>query len=67
MTKEYIGHWVLGVLCFIIWCWGPYLRIPPAAILLCASIVPGLLGHALAYKPEVPEVPEIKPEIKEPV
>ena len=56
MNKQYIGHWVIGALCVVIWFWGDYLKIPAAAVQLSASIVPGLLGHALAYTPEVPEV-----------
>ena len=51
MSKGYVGHWVIGVLCAVIWFWGDKMGIPTAAITLCSSIVPGLLGHALAYSP----------------
>ncbi len=59
MNKAYIGHWVIGVLCAVIWFWGDKLGIPTAAITLCSSIVPGLLGHALAYSPADPTVKDL--------
>lgn len=58
MNKAYIGHWVIGILCAVIWFWGEKLSIPAAAITLCSSIVPGLLGHALAYSPA--DAPTVK-------
>ena len=62
MNKQYITHWIIGTVCFVIWAWGSYLRIPPEAVQLAASIVPGLLGHALAYSPESNEtIKEVQP------
>ncbi len=49
MTREYATHWALGLLCALIWFWGDRAGIPSAAVALAGSIVPGLLGHALAY------------------
>ena len=73
MNKQYATHWFIGIICAIIWFWGDYLKIPAAAVQLCASIVPGLLGHALAYSPpaavpvgvlaaalDIPAQPEVK-------
>ena len=59
MNKEYTTHYVIGAICVIVWWYGEYLKIPASAVQLAASIVPGLLGHALAYTPEVPEVEAI--------
>ena len=47
--KDYISHWVLGVICTVVWFWGDKAGIPSQAQLLAASIVPGLLAHALGY------------------
>lgn len=63
MSKGYVGHWVIGVLCAVIWFWGDKMGIPDAAITLCSSIVPGLLGHALAYSPADAEI--INPTVKD--
>ena len=51
MNRDYLGHWVIGILCAIIWFWGDKAGIPPAAVTLAATIVPALLGHALAFTP----------------
>lgn len=47
--KDYISHWVLGAICTVVWFWGDKAGIPSQAQLLAASIVPGLLAHALGY------------------
>ena len=49
MSKDYIAHWIIGIICTLVWFWGDLVNIPAAAITLAASIVPGLLGHALGY------------------
>ena len=46
-----ITRWVIGITCTAIWFWGNRASIPDAAITLSASIVPGLIGHALASQP----------------
>ncbi len=47
--RDYIAHWIIGIICTLIWFWGSLVGIPQAAVTLAASIVPGLLGHALGY------------------
>lgn len=49
MNRDYLAHWVIGIICTLVWFWGDLVNIPAAAITLAASIVPGLLGHALGY------------------
>ncbi len=50
-----ITHWIIGILCTIIWFWGDRVGVPSTAVQLAASIVPGLLGHALATTKELPK------------
>jgi hypothetical protein len=59
MNKDYLVHWLLGVLCSAIWFWGDRMGIPSAAVTLASSVVPGILAHALAYVPDavVPDAP----------
>lgn len=52
MSKDYVTHWVLGVLCSVIWFWGDRAGLPAAAVQLAATIVPVLLGHAVAFTPD---------------
>jgi hypothetical protein len=60
MNKDYTVHWLLGILCSIIWFWGDRAGIPVAAVTLAASVVPGILAHALAYVPDAaPEAPAV--------
>lgn len=47
MSKEYLTHWILGVICTLVWFWGDRAGIPPAAVTLASVTVPGLLAHAL--------------------
>ena len=47
MTRDYIGHWIIGITCALVWFWGAKVDIPPSAINLAAWIVPGLLAHAI--------------------
>lgn len=49
MSSDYLTHWLLGFLCSVIWFWGDKLGIPAAAVQLAGSVVPALLGHAVAY------------------
>ena len=49
MNKDYLVHWLLGLLCSVIWFWGDRVGIPAAAVTLASSVVPGILAHALAY------------------
>lgn len=51
MSKDYLTHWVIGLICTTVWFWGDRAGIPPAAVSLAGTIVPGLLGHAIAYTP----------------
>ncbi len=46
---DYLTHWILGVICALVWFWGDKAGIPPAAQQLAASIVPGLVAHAMGY------------------
>lgn len=47
MSKDYLTHWILGVICTLVWFWGDRAGIPPAAVTLASVTVPGLLAHAL--------------------
>jgi hypothetical protein len=47
MNKDYIVHWILGLLCACIWFWGDRLGIPAGGIALAASVVPGALADAM--------------------
>jgi hypothetical protein len=58
MNKDYLVHWVLGVLCAAVWFWGDKLGVPPAAVTLASTIVPTLLGHAVAYTPDASNAPD---------
>ena len=55
MNTTTITRWAIGVTATAIWFWGDRAGIPSAAIALSASIVPGLIGHALASGP-VPNI-----------
>ena len=48
MNMQFLTHWLFGILSTAIWFWGAKVGIPAAGIDLAASIVPGLLGHAVA-------------------
>ena len=48
MNTTTITRWAIGIAATAIWFWGDRAGIPSAAIALSASIVPGLIGHALA-------------------
>ena len=63
MTKDYAVHWILGIVCASIWFWGKLVSIPPEAVQLAASVVPGILAHALAFTPDSssPNVPAPTP------
>lgn len=45
--QEYWTHWLLGTLCAAIWFWGDKAGIPRPAQDLAASVVPGLVMHAV--------------------
>lgn len=45
--KDYATHWILGLICTLVWFWGDRVGIPKDAQTLAASVVPGLLAHAL--------------------
>lgn len=47
MSREYVTHWIIGILCALIWFWGDRLGIPPGAIALAASVVPAALADAM--------------------
>ena len=47
MTRDYVGHWIIGICATLVWFWGAKVDIPPSAINLAAWIVPGLLAHAI--------------------
>jgi hypothetical protein len=47
MNKDYITHWIVGIICALVWFWGAQVGIPASAISLAAWIVPGLLAHAV--------------------
>jgi len=47
MSRDYITHWIIGVLCALIWFWGDRVGIPPGAIALAASVVPAALADAM--------------------
>jgi hypothetical protein len=52
MSPDYYAHWIIGLLCTVVWFWGARAGLPPEAISLCATVVPGLIGHAVAYQSE---------------
>ena len=58
MDRDYATHWTLGIICAVIWFWGDQAHIPKEAIALAASVVPGILAHALAYTPPAKELPK---------
>lgn len=47
MTRDYIAHWLIGIICMLVWFWGTQAGIPASAVSLAAWIVPGLLMHAV--------------------
>lgn len=60
MSRDYVAHWVIGIICALVWFWGAQVGIPASAISLAAWIVPGLLAHAVgtaSTKPNAPEPP----------
>ena len=48
MNKEYLTHWIIGLVATVVWFWGDRAGIPPAAISLAATIVPTTVVHAMA-------------------
>ena len=50
--SEYETHWFIGLTCAAVWFWGAKVGIPVDAQHLAASIVPGVLAHALAANPQ---------------
>ena len=54
--KEYITHWVIGIVCTAVYLFGAKFALPAEAIQLAGATIPGLMGHALAFTPE----PEVK-------
>lgn len=61
MNRDYYAHWLIGLLCAVVWFWGDRAGLPPAAISLAGSIVPGLLGHAVAWTPSPQPGPPANP------
>lgn len=45
--RGYLTHWALGLICTAVWFWGDKVGIPKDAQILAASVVPGLLAHAV--------------------
>ena len=69
MTRDYVGHWIIGITCALVWFWGAKVDIPPSAINLAAWIVPGLLAHAIGrstLSTTAPEPPKDAPPVVEP-
>ena len=56
MNQEYITHWIIGIICALVWFWGAQVGIPASAISLAAWIVPGLLAHAVGTSSMIPGV-----------
>jgi hypothetical protein len=52
MSRDYWVHWILGIVCGIVWAYGDKAGLPPAMVQLAASVVPGVLAHALNYTPD---------------
>lgn len=61
MSRDYLAHWVIGIISALVWFWGDRAGIPAAAVSLAATIVPALLGHAIAYTPASPADPVSPP------
>ena len=64
MSRDYVTHWIIGILCALIWFWGDRVGIPPGAIALAASVVPAALADAMrkssnATQPAVDPVPVV--------
>jgi len=56
MNKDYAVHWTIAAIATVVWFWGDLLHIPAGAISLAASVVPGILAHAVAYDPSPSQV-----------
>ena len=68
MSKDYLVHWVIGLLCAVIWFWGDKAGIPKEAVSLASTVVPALLGHAVAFTPDAsPLVQAAAPDAAIPV
>ncbi len=57
MNRDYVVHWIIGLLATATWFWGEKAGIPAGGIQLAASIVPGILAHALNYSPNQQAAP----------
>ena len=69
MTRDYVGHWIIGICATLVWFWGAKVDIPASAINLAAWIVPGLLAHAIGrstLSTTAPELPKDAPPVVEP-
>jgi hypothetical protein len=51
VNKDYLNHWLIGLVATVVWLWGDRIGIPQAAVTYAATIVPTVVGHALAYTP----------------
>jgi len=51
MNRDYYTHWLIGMAATVVWLWGDKLGITPDAIMYAKSVVPLVVGHALAYTP----------------
>ena len=59
MTKDYIVHWILGSLAVIVAFWGNKLAIPSDYVAAAGPLATSIIGHALAYTPDV--APSVTP------
>ncbi len=54
MFNNYLNHWIIGLIGTAVWFWGDKAGIPADAIKYAAVVVPVVVGHALAFTPDVP-------------
>ena len=56
MDKNYINHWIIGVVCLIVYLFGDKLGVPAMAVQYAGTVIPALVGHALAYQPATTDI-----------
>jgi len=60
--KEFYTHWIIGIICAIVWCFGDRLNIPTEAIAFAQGNLGIIIGHAIATAQQVlPSQPDSQP------
>lgn len=47
MSMDYLTHYITAILCLCVAFWGDKLGIPATDVSIAATLVPGIIGHAL--------------------